>query len=106
MSASGFTDEQKQLLEDLAEIASREIASRLPTEARMQPPGRLSYLLDLLPVGLYISYCRGRLVYYNRLAQEIWGSRVALGTPDTEAFLAEAAVHTRTEFRSTTAPRH
>lgn len=83
-----FTPEQKQLLADLAEIASREIASRLPTEARMQPPGRLSYLLDLLPVGLYIADRRGRLVYYNRLAQEIWGTRIALGTPDNEAFAA------------------
>ncbi len=81
-----FTPEQKQLLADLAEIASREIAGRLPAESRMQPPGRLSYLLDLLPVGLYVADRRGRLVYYNRLAQEIWGGRVALGTQDAEAF--------------------
>lgn len=81
-----FTDVQKQLLADLAEVASREIASRLPADSRMQPPGRLSYLLDLLPVGLYITDRRGRLVYYNRLAQEIWGERVPLGTPDTDVF--------------------
>lgn len=83
-----WSEAERLAVTDLAEVAARELESRLRDRAQQdfQSLPRFARFLNLLPVGVYACDADGRITYFNDRAAALWGAGPAIGQPEAAAY--------------------
>jgi signal transduction histidine kinase len=83
-----WTDAERRALEDVAELATREIVHRARERSggALATQARLTRLVNLLPVGVYLCDNQGDVVFYNQRAAMMWGQAPRLPCQERAAF--------------------
>jgi signal transduction histidine kinase len=83
-----WSDAERRALEDVAELATREMVHRARERSggALATQARLTRLVNLLPVGVYLCDGQGDVVFYNQRAAMMWGQAPRLPCEERAAF--------------------